>query len=93
VARTVVVRIPFEALRPLLAVVRQLLIVLQRHCPEVDRSIQTIGYVGVREHFLVEVADNAEKCRIGNDVYVILLRINMSVISHAYNPCNDSNGK
>lgn len=61
VARTGVVRIPFKAPRPLLAVVRQHLIVLQRHCPEVDRAIQTIGYVGVREHFLVELVDNAEK--------------------------------
>ena len=60
-ARTVVVRIPFEALRPLLAVVRQLQIVLQCHCPEVDRSIQTIRYVGVREQILAEVVDNAEK--------------------------------
>jgi hypothetical protein len=60
-ARTGVVRIPFEALRPFLAVVRQLLIVLQCHCPEVDRSIQTIGYVGVRKHLLVEVVENAEK--------------------------------
>jgi hypothetical protein len=56
-----VVRIPFEALYPLLAVVLQQLIVLQRHFPEVDRAIQTIRYVGVREHFLVELVDNVEK--------------------------------
>lgn len=78
-ARTGVVRILFETLRPDLAVVRELLIELQGHCPEVDRSIQTIRYVGVREHFLVEVVENAEKCGISNDVYVILVRISRSV--------------
>ena len=74
-----VVRIPFEALRPLLAVVRQLLIVLQCHCAEVDRSIQTIGYIGVRKQFLVEVVKNAEKRRICNDVNVKLACISRSV--------------
>jgi hypothetical protein len=35
--------------------------VLQRHRPEVDRAIQAIRNVRVREHFLVELVDDAEK--------------------------------
>ena len=59
--RTAVIGVLFETLRPLLAVVRQQLIVLQRHRPEVDRAIQAIRNVRIREHFLVELVYNAEK--------------------------------
>ena len=85
--QTVAVRIPFEALRPFLAVVRQLLIVLQCHGPKVDRSIQTIRHVRVREHLLVEIVDDAEKRRISNDVYVVLGT--HWRVSDAQNPSND----
>jgi hypothetical protein len=71
-SRTGMVRISFEALRPLLAVVRQQPVVLLRHCSEVDRPIQTIGHVGIWEHCLMELVHDPEEWRVSDNMYVIL---------------------
>ena len=59
--RTVVVRVLREALCPLLTAVFQFLVIFQCHRTEIDCPIQPVGYVRIREHFLMELVDDAEE--------------------------------
>ena len=79
-----------EELFPLLVTAPQQPIVLRRHFPVVDRVVQFVRYVDVREHLFVEFVDNAEERRESDCVYVVLVRVRWSVV---FTTPNETHGR